>query len=191
LATLLSLICTGVSNAGECSKEVNTGAAIACIQKLIQSQSEEIKRAATENAGLSDENSRIESKLSELEAQMRTTQATERVDLVSPWYDMKTPRQWSNSEAKCRVARGWIEFRGRHLFEKPISGWSTVKEAILLEECRPKTRRFTEMPCHGSERPRNQVCNNDFYPDGRVFIHSDVPVDQLRFDGVRIWGEEH
>jgi len=102
------------------------------------------------------------------------------------WYDMITPEGWTNYDAKCRVFNGWIEFRGKY-DHPPISGWGTNIILLLPEECRPKSSRFTEMPCHAESPPRNSVCNNDFGTDGYVWIYTDFPVTQQRFEGVRVW----
>lgn len=107
------------------------------------------------------------------------------------WVDLKTPEGWENYDVKCRVNDGWIEFRGIS-FHPPIVGWPAAggKLYILPELCTPRSDRFIPMSCHtepGKGFIRNIVCNNDFYPDGSMSIHTDVPVVQQRFEGVRIW----
>jgi len=106
------------------------------------------------------------------------------------WTSLETPAGWENIDAKCRVHNGWVEFRGTLRHPTIPADWPTAQLLILPKECRPRTARFTEMPCHGATAPRNLVCNNDFYPDGIVKIHTDFPITEQRFEGVRVWQGE-
>lgn len=110
------------------------------------------------------------------------------LNTTTPWIDMLMPAGWSaqaSSTPKCRVVNGWVEFRGTYLTPN-ITGWPGATVTLLPTACRPTVTRYTEMPCHGIA-PKNSVCNNDFFSDGRVAIHTDTGANQQRFEGVRIW----
>jgi hypothetical protein len=123
-----------------------------------------------------------------------------------PWIDLAPGNDWVSlyGAAKCRRMGGriggWIELRGaignQWKFARTTTTW-----LMLPPECRPITERVSKVPCYKQTSvpghdgltdvhspDGSSVCNIHFGPDGQVTLHSSVPVAQLRFDGVRIWG---
>jgi hypothetical protein len=151
-----------------------------------------VKALQEQNQKLVRQLEQMEKRLVELEDGMPSPSSPQWHDLYMPsdWRNLNaklyTPSDWRNYAPKCRLTLdGWIEFRGI-LHTPPISGWPAAEPLLLPPNCRPRTVRPTEMPCLAGHTPT--VCNNDFHPDGRVRIHSDLSVSQQRFEGVRIWG---
>lgn len=105
---------------------------------------------------------------------------------TGPWYDLLAVSGYTHLDAKCRVVNGWIEFRGYSSVSLP-AGWPSASPLLLPTQCRPLSTRYTETPCHAAATPKPALCNNDYGADGRVGIHIDAAMIQIRWEGLRIW----
>jgi len=116
-----------------------------------------------------------------------TIKATD-IEITSTWHDFLVPSGWTSNDAKCRKVDGWIELRGRMSKAIP-AGWPSETPLFLPVACRPQTSRYTATFAHTSVNPKNGVTNMDWNADGTVGIYTDYALSQLRFDGIRFWGE--